>query len=87
MRLVDRDCVGGGSTGRRLGGLAADTWGLNVTLRAGFVVGVGRGDEGEGRRGVRSDAVVEDAMAARGMRVEWVNDRQSQDGGVSSHRT
>jgi hypothetical protein len=35
-----------------------------------LVVGVGRGDEGEGRRGVLSDAVVEDDMAARGIRDE-----------------
>lgn len=74
MRLVDKDCVGGGIIGRRFGGLAADTWGLNVTLRGGLVVvGVGRGDEGDGRRGALSDTFVEDAIAARIRRVDWVD--------------
>lgn len=71
---MERDCDGGGNAGRRLGGLAADTWGLNVTLRGGFVVDVGRGDDGDGRRGVRSvDGVVEAMSVLFGVsrRCNW----------------
>lgn len=66
--LVDKDCDGGGKAGRRFGGLAAETWGLNVTDRGGLVA---MGDEGAPevrlelwRRGVVSDgvAVVADAI-------------------------
>jgi hypothetical protein len=41
-----------------------------VTLRGGFVVDVGRGDDGDGRRGVLSVAVTEEAMAAMSREVD-----------------
>ena len=72
MAWEERDCVGGGNAGRRFGGLAADTSGLNVTLRGGFAGCVGRGDDGDGRRGVRSVAAVEEAMArVMGVRMSF----------------
>ena len=46
---------------------------MNVTLRGGFVVDVGRGDDGEGRKGVLSVAVAEDAMAAMSRGVQRAN--------------
>ena len=73
MALLENECDGGGNIGRRLGGLAADTCGLNVTLRGGFVVDVGRGDDGEGRRGVLSVGVAEDAMTAMSRGAERAN--------------
>ncbi len=70
---VDSACEGGGKAGRRFGGLAVDTWGLNVTLRGGrWLVGDGRRAEGD-RRGVLSVAgVAADAMIVYGRGGLWV---------------
>ena len=46
---------------------------MNVTLRGGFVIAVGRGDDGEGSRGVLSLAVAEDAMVAMLRGLERAN--------------
>ena len=43
MALEERE--GDGNAGRRLGGLADETCGLNVTLRGGL--GDGRGEDGD----------------------------------------
>lgn len=62
---LDRVCDPCGKGGRRFGGLAADTCGLNVTLREGFWLGIGLIADGEESRGVVSEEAFAAAIVAR----------------------